>query len=70
MLESYLAQMLEESSDKAEELAVEETQCFVELEDLKRLYYQEKRYLQQIEQQRYITSNELPRNLNDFAPFN
>ncbi len=66
MLDDYLAQALEDVSDQAEVLLAEEDQCFQELEDLKRLYYQEKRYLQQIEQQRYITSSELPntRSLN------
>jgi DNA primase len=70
MLDDYLAQALEDVSDQAEVLLAEEDQCFQELADLKRLYYQEKRYLQQIEQQRYITSSEIPNTRSPYAPLN
>ncbi len=59
MLDSYLAQMLDEASDEVDLLRSEELYCFKELEELKRLYYQEKRYLQQIDQQRCVNTNEL-----------
>jgi DNA primase len=70
MLDDYLAQALDDVSDQAEVLLAEEDQCFQELADLKRLYYQEKRYLQQIEQQRYITSSEIPNTRSPYAPLN
>jgi DNA primase len=59
MLDAYLAEMLDNASDEVEIRQAEEDQCFQELEELKRLYYQEKRYLQQIEQQRCISMGEL-----------
>ncbi len=59
MLDSYLAQMLDEASDEVDLLRSEEVFCFKELEELKRLYYQEKRYLQQIDQQRCVNTSEL-----------
>jgi DNA primase len=70
MLNDYLAQALEDVSDQADVLLAEEDRCFQELEDLKRLYYQEKRYLQQIEQQRYITSSDIPNTRSPYAPLN
>jgi DNA primase len=59
MLDAYLAEMLDNASDEVDMKQAEEDQCFQELEELKRLYYQEKRYLQQIEQQRCISMGEL-----------
>jgi DNA primase len=59
MLNAYLAEMLDTASDEVDMKQAEEEQCFQELEELKRLYYQEKRYLQQIEQQRCISMGEL-----------
>ncbi|WP_404785786.1 DNA primase [Altericista sp. CCNU0014] len=59
MLDAYLAQVLDEASDEADALMAEENRCFQELDELKRLYYQEKRYLQQIENQRCISISEL-----------
>jgi DNA primase len=59
MLDAYLAEMLDNASDEVDMKQAEEEQCFQELEELKRLYYQEKRYLQQIEQQRCISMGEL-----------
>jgi DNA primase len=59
MLDAYLTEMLDSASDEVEIRQAEEDRCFQELEELKRLYYQEKRYLQQIEQQRCISMGEL-----------
>lgn len=59
MLDAYLTEMLDSAADEVEIRQAEEERCFQELEDLKRLYYQEKRYLQQIEQQRCVSMNEL-----------
>lgn len=59
MLDAYLTEMLDTASDEVDLRQAEEDRCFQELEELKRLYYQEKRYLQQIEQQRCITMGEL-----------
>jgi DNA primase len=70
MLDAYLAQMLDDASDEADALLAEENQCFQELDELKRLYYQEKRYLQQIETQRCISISELGNASSIFAPLN
>jgi DNA primase len=71
MLDSYLSQMLDDASDQADVLVAEEERCFAELEELKRLYYQEKRYLQNIEQQRYISIGELGNaSSGRFSPLN
>jgi DNA primase len=70
MLDAYLAQMLDDASDEADVLLAEENQCFQELDELKRLYYQEKRYLQQIETQRCISISELGTANSVFAPLN
>ncbi|MGB8700690.1 MAG: DNA primase, partial [Thermosynechococcaceae cyanobacterium] len=71
MLDDYLTHLFDETSDEADALQTEEHQCFQELEELKRLYYQEKRYLQQIEQQRYISITELNQAGRDlFSPLN
>ncbi len=70
MLDAYLAQMLDEASDEADVLLAEENRCFQELDELKRLYYQEKRYLQQIEGQRCISISELGTASSVFAPLN
>jgi DNA primase len=71
MLDSYLSQMLDDASDQADVLVAEEERCFAELEELKRLYYQEKRYLHNIEQQRYISISELGSvSGNRFLPLN
>jgi DNA primase len=70
MLDAYLAQMLDEASDEADVLLAEENRCFQELDELKRLYYQEKRYLQQIEGQRCIGISELGNASSVFAPLN
>jgi DNA primase len=71
MLDAYLAQMLDDASDQADVLQAEESQCFQELDELKRLYYQEKRYLQQIEQQRCISIGELGTSSSSpFLPLN
>jgi DNA primase len=70
MLDAYLAQILDEASDEADALLAEENRCFQELDELKRLYYQEKRYLQQIESQRCISISELGTAISTFAPLN
>jgi DNA primase len=71
MLDAYLAQVLDEASDEADALLAEEHRCFQELDELKRLYYQEKRYLQQIEQQRCIGITELGNsNSGAYLPLN
>ena len=62
--------MLDDASDEADVLLAEENQCFQELDELKRLYYQEKRYLQQIETQRCISISELGTANSVFAPLN
>ncbi|HEY9827964.1 MAG TPA: DNA primase [Stenomitos sp.] len=59
MLDACLSQILDDASDEAEKLLVEEDECMQALEELHRLYYQEKRYLEQIHQQRYINMDEL-----------
>jgi DNA primase len=70
MLDAYLAQILDDASDEADALLAEENRCFQELDELKRLYYQEKRYLQQIESQRCISISELGTASSTFAPLN
>lgn len=60
ILGTYLQQMLMDESEHAQHLLTEESFCLQELDELKRLYYQEKRYLQQLDQQRCI-------DLNDFS---
>jgi DNA primase len=71
MLDAYLAQILDDVSDEADALLAEENRCFQELDELKRLYYQEKRYLQQIESQRCISISELGSSSGSvFAPLN
>jgi DNA primase len=70
LLETYLAQ-IENAADEADALIVEESHCFEELEELKRLFYQEKRYLQQIDQQRCVSIQDLNQGVNDpFLPLN
>ncbi|NCJ06608.1 DNA primase [Synechococcales cyanobacterium C] len=51
---AYLAQTLAQEGDVAPALLAEETQCLQELEELRRLYYEEKRHLQRLDQQRCI----------------
>ena len=58
------------AGDEADVLLAEENRCFQELDELKRLYYQEKRYLQQIEGQRCISISELGTASSVFAPLN
>lgn len=70
LLDTYLAQ-IEAASDEADALIVEESHCFEELEELKRLFYQEKRYLQQIDQQRCVSIQDLTQGASDpFLPLN
>lgn len=60
ILNTYLQQMLMDESEQAQSLLEEESYCLQELDEIKRLYYQEKRYLQQLDQQRCV-------DLNDFS---
>lgn len=60
ILNTYLQQMLMDESEQAQSLLEEESFCLQELDEIKRLYYQEKRYLQQLDQQRCVA-------LNDFS---
>lgn len=60
ILNTYLQQMLMDESEQAQSLLEEESYCLQELDEIKRLYYQEKRYLQQLDQQRCVA-------LNDFS---
>jgi DNA primase len=70
LLDTYLAQ-IEAASDEADALIAEESHCFEELEELKRLFYQEKRYLQQIDQQRCVSIQDLTQGASDpFLPLN
>jgi DNA primase len=70
LLDTYLAQ-IEAVSDEADALIAEESHCFEELEELKRLFYQEKRYLQQIDQQRCVSIQDLTQGASDpFLPLN
>jgi DNA primase len=70
LLDTYLAQ-IEAASSEADALIAEESHCFEELEELKRLFYQEKRYLQQIDQQRCVSIQDLTQGASDpFLPLN
>ncbi len=58
-LSDYLRQMLDSETEQMQDLLTEANQCLQELERLKKLYYQEKRYLQQLDQQRCTQTQEL-----------
>ncbi|MBW4551575.1 MAG: DNA primase [Aphanocapsa sp. GSE-SYN-MK-11-07L] len=58
-LSDYLRQMLDAETEQIQDLLTEANQCLQELERLKKLYYQEKRYLQQLDQQRCMQTQEL-----------
>ena len=58
-LHSYLETLLEEETEKISEVPPEENECIEELEELKRLYYQEKQYLHKLDTQRCFKLNEL-----------
>jgi DNA primase len=58
-LSDYLRQMLDSETEQMQDLLTEANQCLQELERLKKLYYQEKRYLQQLDQQRCMQTQEL-----------
>jgi DNA primase len=59
MLAPYLAQRLDHAFDEMDIKQAEEDQYLQELEELKRRYYQEKLYLEELEKQRFTTMNEL-----------
>ncbi|BDM83427.1 DNA primase [Acaryochloris marina] len=59
ILNTYLQQMLMDESEQIQSLLAEESHCLRELDEIKRLYYQEKRYLQQLDQQRCVDLNDL-----------
>lgn len=59
ILNTYLQQMLMDESEQVQSLLAEESYCLQELDEIKRLYYQEKRYLQQLDQQRCVDLNDL-----------
>ena len=59
MLSAYLQQILADESERMQALLSQEDYCFQELEQIKQLYYQEKRYLQQLDQQRCFSIGEL-----------
>lgn len=59
VLSSYLVNILEHETEHVQELLAEEAECLTELEELKRLYYQEKQYLQQLDKQRCFSINDL-----------
>ena len=58
-LNRYLEALLEEETEKVSEAHREENDCIEELEELKRLYYQEKQYLHKLDNQRRFSLNEL-----------
>lgn len=58
-LSRYWQRILESESEHIQSLLVEEDHCLQELERLKKLYYQEKRYLQQLDQQRCMQTHDL-----------
>ena len=70
MLDAYLTEMLDSASDEVDLRQAEEERCFQELEELKRLYYQEKRYLQDIEKQRCVSIGELSSATGSFMNLN
>jgi DNA primase len=59
ILSTYLQHLLLDESDYAQSLLAEESYCLKELEEIKRLYYQEKRYLQKLDQQRCVDLGDL-----------
>ncbi|NJK28661.1 MAG: DNA primase [Acaryochloris sp. SU_5_25] len=65
ILSTYLQHLLLDESDHAQSLLAEESYCLQELEEIKRLYYQEKRYLQQLDQQRCVDLGDLGELLMD-----
>ena len=58
-LNSYLEALIEEETERVTEVHQEESDCIEELEELKRLYYQEKQYLHKLDTQRCFSLNEL-----------
>lgn len=58
-LSRYLQMILEEETEQLESLAQGEDECIEELEELKRLYYQEKTYLNKLDNQRCFKLHEL-----------
>lgn len=67
-LNHYLRKILDSASEHLVDLADlldEEESCLTELEELQRLYYQEKNYLQQLNRQRCFNMSELTTVMND-----
>ena len=59
ILSAYLQHLLDDESEQVQTLMAEESHCLRELSEVKRLYYQEKRYLQQLDQQRCVVGSDL-----------
>ncbi|MGF1600833.1 MAG: DNA primase [Thermosynechococcaceae cyanobacterium] len=55
----HIQQMIDDESEHAQTLLEEESYCLRELEDIRRLYYQEKRYLDTLDQQRCMSMSDL-----------
>ena len=59
VLSAYLQHLLDDESEQVQVLMAEESHCLRELSEIKRLYYQEKHYLQQLDQQRCVVGQDL-----------
>ena len=59
VLNAYLQHLLDDESEQVQALLSEESHCLRELSEIKRLYYQEKHYLQQLDQQRCVMGQDL-----------
>lgn len=55
----HIQEMIDDESEHAQTLLDEESYCLRELEDIRQLYYQEKRYLDKLDQQRCVSMSDL-----------
>lgn len=55
----HIQQLIDDESEHAQTLLEEESYCLHELENIRKLYYQEKRYLDTLDQQRCVSMSDL-----------
>lgn len=65
LIDRYLRRVLDQETEHMADLLEEEASCLTELEELQRLYYQERQYLQQLDQQRCFKMEEVATVMDD-----